>query len=597
MPNSPNRLSQFWQELKRRKVIYVITVYASAAFVIIELINNLTEPLNLPPNLATIVIVILAVGFPLSIILSWLYDLTGRGVEKTKPLAEVKDEEKTSVTNAWKIATIVSFVVIIGLVTYNIAGGTKQLRAGDIQSLVILPFENFTGDDQLENMVSGMHSLLCSDIGRISGLRVISKTTSKLYKGSALSASEIAEELNADGVVEGSIMCLGDTVCMRFSLISTTGEEQQIWIGDYNEDKGQVLNLYNGITRRIAEEVRIELTPEEERLFAKSRTVDREAFDAYLRSQEYWGDFSLESFNKARDYLNSAIEKDPDWAPLYFGLANYWMWLVQWGHEMPSIALPIASENLNKALELDPDLPDAHHLIGWIAFVSEWDWAKAEKEFLKALAINPNDAQSRIYYAHLLCVLQRQEEAIPQAKLALDMDPLNPMVQILYSTAQLFINWCEADRTQIERLLADEPNNYGATLVLNYLSSYCQEYDTALMTEKILLQTVLGGQFDEDAWKEIETIFKEKGYHAAYEKIVPIYEDLYSPNTLPMELAIAYKKANQYDKVMEMVEKGYEIRDHTMPYIATSYAFEPLYDNPRFLVILEKMNLPLPKSN
>ncbi len=104
--------------------------------------------------------------------------------------------------------------------------------AGEIQSIVILPFENITGDEQYDNLVAGMHSLLCSDIGRISGLRVISKTTSKLYKGSALSASEIAEELNADGVVEGSIMCLGDSVCMRFSLISTTGEEQQIWVGD-----------------------------------------------------------------------------------------------------------------------------------------------------------------------------------------------------------------------------------------------------------------------------------------------------------------------------------------------------------------------------
>jgi len=376
-----------------------------------------------------------------------------------------------------------------------------------------------------------------------------------------------------------------------------TPDEEQLWLAEYKVEKSQILNLNNEITKQIADEIMVELTPEEERLLDRDRTVDKEAYDAYLRSQQYWGDFSLERFNEIRDYLNSAIEKNPDWAPLYMALANYWMWLVQWGHEQPSIALPIASENLNKALELDPDLPDAHHLIGWIAFVSEWDWAKAEREFLKALAINPNDAIARVWYAHLLCVLQRQGEAIPHAQLALEMDPLNPLVQILYSTTQLFINWCEADRTQIEKLLADDPNNYGANIVLNYLSSYCEEYETALMTERILLQTILAGQFDEKAWKEIETIFKEKGYHAAYEKIVLIYEDLYSPNTLPMELAVVYAKANQYDRVMDMVEKGYEIRDHTMPYLTTAYDFEPLYDNPRFLVILEKVNLSLPKSN
>ncbi|MEE9460205.1 MAG: hypothetical protein V3V53_00125, partial [Bacteroidales bacterium] len=275
MPNRSNKLSQFWQELKRRKVVHVITVYASAAFVIIELINNLAEPLNLPPNLLTIVVIVLAVGFPLAIILSWLYDVTSEGVEKTKPIEEVKEEEKTVVPNAWKIATYVSFVVIIGLAVLNIVGGGKQLHAGDIQSLVVLPFENFTGDDQLENMVSGMHALLVGDMGRISGVRVLGKTTSKKYKDVDLSASEIAKELNVDALVEATVMCFGDSVCMQFRLVSTIGEEDQLWIADYTVDKSQANNLYNPITKQVADEIMIELTPEEERILAKSRTVDR----------------------------------------------------------------------------------------------------------------------------------------------------------------------------------------------------------------------------------------------------------------------------------------------------------------------------------
>jgi len=140
MPQKPNKISRFWQELKRRRVIHVITVYASAAFVIIELVGNLAEPLNLPPNLPTIVIILLAVGFPLAIVLSWLYDLTSEGVERTKPLSEVKEGGKPAVPNAWKIATYISFVVITGLVVINVMGRGKKLRAGDIQSIVILPF-------------------------------------------------------------------------------------------------------------------------------------------------------------------------------------------------------------------------------------------------------------------------------------------------------------------------------------------------------------------------------------------------------------------------------------------------------------------------
>src|SRR5210317_186839 len=205
MSDKPNKLSQFWHELKRRRVIHVITVYASASFVLIELVNNLTDPLKLNSSLATIVIIVLEVGFPLAVILSWIYDLTGEGIEKTRSIDEEPDQQSIKVPTAWKVATYVSFVVIIALVTFNFMGGPRQLRSGDIQSLVILPFENFTGDDQMENMVAGMHSLLIGDMGRVSGLRVIGKTSSATYKQVEMTAGDIANELNVDAVLEATV--------------------------------------------------------------------------------------------------------------------------------------------------------------------------------------------------------------------------------------------------------------------------------------------------------------------------------------------------------------------------------------------------------
>ena len=195
-------LSRFWQELKRRRVIYVLTVYASAAFVIIELVGNLTEPLNLPTSLSTIVIVVLATGFPLAIILSWIYDLTGEGTKRTPALEQLDGdaaEAKPAVPNAWKIATYLSFVVIIVLLTLNIFGGGKNRRAGDIQSILILPLENLTGDDNQDHMVSSMHTLLITDMGRIGDLRILGKVTANKYCGSHMTASEIAAESNCPG--------------------------------------------------------------------------------------------------------------------------------------------------------------------------------------------------------------------------------------------------------------------------------------------------------------------------------------------------------------------------------------------------------------
>ena len=311
MAGQQNRLSRFWQELKRRRVLHVITVYASASFAIIEIINNLTEPLTLPTSLSTIVIIILAVGFPLAIILSWLYDLTSGSFERTKPLDEAGEEVKpVAVPNAWKIATYVSFVVITALVVFNIITRGNVIKPGSIQSMVVLPFHNYTGDVQLEYFVSGMHSSLINDMGKVSGLRITSETTSNVYKNAEKSVPQIASELGVDAVVEAQVLCLGDTICLQIRILTASPEEKQLWVGDYREDKSKILSLYNRVTRQIAEEVKVELTPEEVRLLSKSRIVDRKAYDEYLKARSYLNDFRRESLFMALDSLLRFYDAD-----------------------------------------------------------------------------------------------------------------------------------------------------------------------------------------------------------------------------------------------------------------------------------------------
>jgi TolB-like protein/Tfp pilus assembly protein PilF len=419
------------------------------------------------------------VGFPLAVILSWIYDLTGEGIEKTRSIKEVPEERTAKVPNAWKITTYLSFVVIIALVSFNILGGPKQLRAGDIQSLVILPFENFTGDDQLENMVSSMHSLLIGDMGRVSGLRVIGKTSSKVYKDAEMSAKDIARELNVDAVVEGTVMCLGDSLCMQFRLVNAKGDEYQVWSGDFHEDKSKVLNLYNKITRQIADEVRIELTPEEDRLLAKTQTIDKDAFDAYLNSYAHWDDLGDESTRLAIDYLNKAIEKDPDWAPLWAGLAQLYGLRVQMSFEAPETAIPLIFAYLDKAVELDPNFADIHFNRAIFGTWLEWNWEKGEKEFLEALAINPNDVMSRIYYAHLLNILQRHKEAVVQGKIAADLDPMNPLIQALYGSVFSHMGSHDSAMVYTNKALALDPDHYYANGGLFGTALRLGEYDLA----------------------------------------------------------------------------------------------------------------------
>ena len=594
MPQKSSPISQFWQELKRRRVVHVITVYASAAFVIIELINNLTEPLNLPPGLSTIVVVILAVGFPLAVILAWIYDLTPEGMEKTKSVEEIAEGEKTVVPNAWKIATYVSFVVIVGLAVLNIVWGSKMLKAGDIQSLVILPFDNYTGDDSLEYFVAGMHASLINDVGRLSGLRVTCKTSSNVYKDVDITASEIASDLNVDAVMETSVMSLGDTIWIQYKLVDARGKERQLYFSDIKEEESKILGFFNQITRQIAEELIIKITPNEERLLAKSRTVDREAYNEYLKARSYTNDFRKESLFKALVYLNSAIEKEPDWAPLFAGRAELWMWIKQAGYESPSVAAPKIYENLNKAMELDPDLAEVHYLSAMIAQLVEWNWEKSEKEFLKTLAINPNDSWSRLLYSQLLLILQRNDEALAQIELAAGLDPFNPAEKLLYSGTLNQAGDFAAGLSVAEELVAADPMDMNAKGMAGIAVIGLGEYDKVIRS----LKNSLPFSIEENVYEEIVRLYGESGIVAAYEELMKHQEKYAENNPVGfMGMAIGYIIADQPDKAMDWIEKGFELHDPLITYItATGRIFEPLFDNPRFIEIVQKMNLPLPKN-
>ena len=570
--------------------MHVITIYASASFVLIELVNNLIEPLNLPDKLATILVVILAVGFPLAIILAWIYDLTPEGIEKTTTVEETEGDEPTKVPNAWKIANYVSFLLIAGLLTLNIVGGTKGLKAGDIQSLVVLPFNNFTGDDELEYFVYGMHSALVTDMGKISGLRVIGETSARAYKDRDMTATQIASELNVDGVIETSVLCLGDTVCIQYRLIKASGEEEQLYSADIKEEKGRILGLYHRITRQIAEEVKIELTSDEDRLLSGSREVNKEAYDAYLKAESYWEQLGPESFDKALELYNIAIELEPDWAPPYTGVAGVWGGRVQMAIISPEIGFPIANEYLQKALALDPDYPEMHYILALNSVWTYWDWEKGEKEFIKALAINPNHAKSRIYYAHLLSLLQRTDEALEQGRIAVDLDPRNALVLALHAVVLKGANQFEEAYIYSHMAMAIDPTNIFARSIAARDAFKLGRYEEAFAHDLHRIP------FEEEIVDSVDRIFNQYGQQAAYEELVRQLE-LHASKVYvsPGLFAWRYYQIGEYSKALDKFEEAYELHTPNIPYLGVNNV-DHLHDSTRFQALLEKMNLPHPKK-
>jgi TolB-like protein len=589
MPDKPKGLSHFWKEVKRRKVLRSLAIYAGTAFIILEACSLIFPRWGLPDWSIDLVLWLLVLGGFINVIISWMYDFTSEGVQKTKPSVEIQADEKPSDSLRWKAATYISLVVIVALIIFNVLP-TKGLKAGDIQSLLVLPFDNFTGDDGLDYVAAGMHASLIGDMGRISGLRVISKTTANIYKHMDLPLPQIASELNADAVVEPTVMCYGDSICLQIRVVTPFPEEKQIWIGEYKTDKKDILNLYNRVSKQIAEEIKISLTPHEEEVLAETRDINIEAYDLYMRGKYYWDQLTPEGLQMALEYFNKAIEIDPTWAPPYAGVAEFWIGVRQMGLAPSSITIPNIYKYLNKAMELDPHSAHIHLVNATAAVWTGYDWEKGESEFLKSMELNPNNAENRAIYSHMLLFLKRHDEAYVQATKALELDPLNPKIQGFVAITYAHIGRVEESMKLAEKALIMVPNH---PLGLNALwagNDHLGNFEEA---------TAYCGKLfslDEEKMVQVMDTFNKQGYIAALEEILSYVESIPDeeiPVSASIRIAWLYMKTGGLDKALSILETQLEEQAADLHYVFTgSELFKEISDHPRFIAIQEKMGLP-----
>ena len=413
MPGDPNKLIQFWQELKRRRVIHVIVVYATAAFVIIELINNVTEPLKLPEWTPTLVIIILLVGFPLAIIFSWIFDVTPEGIEKTKPSIEISKEEKTASPNSWRIATYVSGVIIIGLLAYNIFGNRSAKIDGSLEkSIAVLPFLNLSGDPNQDFICDGLSGEIINNLFKIESFdRVPSLTTVLKYKGTDKSTTTISEELGVNYILECTYKRMEDI--LRFTvLLKESKSDKQIWHHDYDRESKELSAIPSEIAIQIADHLKAFISEDEQQRIEKIRTSNPEAFELFQQVIYYF---------VRRDYFSQHIEKtlfkiielDPEYADAYAWLG--WTSLIRVTYaadnsDTSHLSVYDALSYMNKALELDPDNAYAYSFLGLYNLWVKWDYPEAEKNFLKATHIEPNNSFIKIGLADLYLSMERMEK-------------------------------------------------------------------------------------------------------------------------------------------------------------------------------------------
>ncbi len=398
MPGKSSNLGQFWQELKRRKVVRIIIVYAAAAYVILEAVDIIFPQMGFPDWTVTFVIFLLIIGFIISIILSWVYDITPDGIEKTKPVKEIKEEvpEKPSGIKAWKIATFISVVIIVGLIIFNIFGRREKVEDLAIldKSIAVRPFKSLSDDPEKQYLADGAMDAILLHLSKIEDLRVMSRTSVEQYRETDKTTIVIGEELNVAYLLEGSFQKYGDKAKLIVQLIKTS-DDSHIWSNEYDRDWNDIFMVQSEVAQSIARELQAVITPEEKQLIEKIPTANLTAYDFYQRGREelktYWLDNNnREALERAEVLYHQALEYDSSFAQAYTGLA--WVYDSKRGREtyLAENYLDSSFVLADIALSFDNKLAEAYIIRGRY-FEQHGDKEQALIEYDKAIRFNPNE--------------------------------------------------------------------------------------------------------------------------------------------------------------------------------------------------------------
>ncbi|HEX6307486.1 MAG TPA: protein kinase [Longimicrobiales bacterium] len=458
--------------------------------------------------------------------------------------------------------------------------------------IAVLPLADYSSDARDDYFADGLTEELISQVSKLGGLRVIARTSVVPYRASDKSVAEIARELRAGTVLEGSVRRDGNRVRITVQLIDARTEEQ-LWSDDYDAELADVIGVQTSIATKVAEALDVQLRQDERRQLARRATVDPEAYRLYLEGRHFWNKRDIESFRKAVTLFREAVDRDPLYAPAWAGLADSYEMLSS-SMNSPEQAIQVARAAAERALAIDADLAEAHTALATILLNQELDWSEAERHFRQALALNPSYALAHQRYSALLAGTGRLDEAVRSSQRAQELDPLS-----LYARASAGYNlylarrYAEA-RVQLEATRDLDPD-FGLThlnLVLLHLQT--RSYDRALAAARTL----------HSLWGDTPTVLGLLGHAFAMsgqpEEAARILRQLNARTAdqpASFHAAVLRLGLGELDEAVALLEQAVARRSSgLLVYLPVEPLFDPLRSHPRFRALLEKMG-PAPDAD
>ena len=487
-------------------------------------------------------------------------------------------------------------VVLVGLLAavscvgafYIWRARTQTVPAAPVRVVAVLPFKPLVVENRDEALELGMADALITKLSNTRGLIVRPLASARRYGGIEQDPLAAGRELQVDSVVDGTIQRWGDRIRVTARLVGVGGE--QLWAGQFDEKFTDIFAVQDAISGRVAGALALHLSGEEERRLTKRYTENAEAYELYLRGRYHLYKLTPPEVRKGGEFFQEAVRVDPSYALAYAGIADAYRTLPITSDVAPRDAFPKAKEAVTKALELDDSLAEAHSISGMIKFWFDWDWAGSESEFRRAIELNPNSADARRGYAHLLSNIGRHDEALREVERARELDPLSLITNTLQGQFLHFAGRDDEAVQRFERTFELDPNFWVARTHLAYVFIRKKMYGQALTELGKAREQSRGNTTTIALTGYVLALSGERGQaRGVLEELRKLSRERYVP---PYNMAIVHHGLGEHEEALVWLEKAFEERDVLLTFVAVDPKWDALRGDHRFVNLLERMKLP-----
>jgi TolB-like protein/Tfp pilus assembly protein PilF len=590
------KIDNFFAELKRRNVYKVAVAYAVVAWLTIQAASIFLPAFNAPQWAMQIIILILVVGFPIALAFSWAFEITPEGI---KLESEIEPNKSIARRTGRKIVavTIALAVVAAGLFVYQLVRSNSSTPASapsaiiTNKSIAVLPFDNLSDDKSNAYFTEGVQDEILTRLAKVSDLKVIARTSTQRFKSAPENLPDIAKQLGVANILEGSVQKVGDQVRVNVQLINAM-TNAHLWADIYDRKLTDIFAVESDIAKSIADTLRAKLTSSAEHVLASRPTENPEAHELYLKGRYFWNRRTGANLQKAAEYFEQAIAKDPKYALAYSGLADCHVLLPAYSElgSNPRDELPKALEAARKAVELDDTMGEAHTSLAR-ALASDLQLPAAMSEFKRAIELNPSYATAHQWFGECLQSEGRVEEALAELKRAQELDPLSLIINSVLGFAFDTVGKSDEAITQLRKTIEMDPNfANGHGMLGNVLEHRGQlkeaivEYEkcaNSVAPDPIDLANLAAAYFRADRKQEAQQLW-DKLKSLSKRQYVPAYS-----------MAVVQLAFGNKDEAIRLLEKSYEDRapfdSADLGWILVDHRLDPLRSDPRFKKLVTRI--------